>query len=130
MGGRDADSSTADNRKRVSKYLPHLVRLLIRFRDRNWLEFLAVLDSTFSMEGNSAEHVEAARKLFAGISEHDGLKDRSGPLALLELEKRARERSISKGIRKVLQTPLFELTPSLRPENPGKLPQVVLRPVW
>jgi len=61
---------------------------------------LAVLDATFSAEGDTAEHVEATRKFFTGIAEHDGLRDRSGPLALLELEKRAKERSISKGISK------------------------------
>jgi hypothetical protein len=72
-------------------------RLLIRFRDRNWLEFLAVLDATFSMEESAVERVEEARKFFSEIAELDGRKDRSGPLALLELEKRARERSISEG---------------------------------
>ncbi|KAF9792094.1 actin cytoskeleton organization protein [Thelephora terrestris] len=63
--------------------------------DRNWLEFLAVLDATFSMEESAVERVEEARKFFSEIAELDGRKDRSGPLALLELEKRARERSIS-----------------------------------
>ena len=53
------------------------------------------------MEGNTAEYVEGARNFFTEIAERDGPKDRSGPLALLELEKRALERSVSKGISKV-----------------------------
>lgn len=73
---------------------------MIGFSDRNWLEFLAILDATFSAEGNTPELVESARKFFTEIAESDGWKDRSGPLALLELEKRAKERSISKGISK------------------------------
>jgi len=61
---------------------------------------LAILDATFSAEGNTAEFVEATRRFFTEIAERDGQKDRSGPLALLELEKRANESSISKGISK------------------------------
>jgi len=59
---------------------------------------LAILDATFSTEGDTAEFVEATRKFFTEIAERDGQKDRSGSLALLELEKRASGRSISKGI--------------------------------
>jgi len=83
--------------------------LLIGHRDRNWLEFLAVLDATFSAEGNTAEYVEATRKFFTEVAERDGRKDRSGPLALLELEKRAKERSISKGISKICSNHLSAL---------------------
>lgn len=71
---------------------------MIRSRDRNWLEFLAILDATFTAEGNTADHVEETRNFFAKIAQRDEKKDRSGALALLELEKRAKECSISKGI--------------------------------
>ena len=98
VGGREADRSAADNRKRVSEYPRASFCLLIWPRDRNWLEFLAVLDATFSAEGDTTELVESTRKFFTEIAERDGQKDRSGPLALLELEKRVMERSISKGI--------------------------------
>ena len=98
MGGRDTDSSAADTRKRVSIHFRYFVRLLIRPRDRNWLEVLAILDATFSAERDTAEYVEEARKFFVEIAQRDGRKDRSGALALLELEKRAIERSVSKGI--------------------------------
>lgn len=84
-------------------------RLLIGFRDRNWLEFLAILGATFSAEGDTGELVEATRKFFAEIAERDGRKDRSGPLALLELEKRAKEHSISKGIFEVQPRPLIHI---------------------
>ena len=102
MGGRETVGSAADNRKRVSVYAQYFVRLLISFRDRNWLEFLAILDATFSMEGNATQYVEEARTFFAEVAERDGRKDRSGPLALLELEKRAKDRSIYKGAYKTL----------------------------
>lgn len=82
----------------MSAYSRYSVHLLTRFRDRNWLEFLAVLDATFSAEGDTVEYVGATRAFFNEIAERDGRKDRSSSLALLELEKRARERSISKGI--------------------------------
>ena len=86
--------------------IPHAPsRSLIWFRDRNWLEFLAVLDATFSAEGDTTEFVESTRKFLTEIAERDGQKDRSGPLALLELEKRAKERSISKGIFNIVSTP-------------------------
>jgi hypothetical protein len=53
------------------------------------------------MKENAIEHVEEARKFFSEIAELDGRKDRSGPLALLELEKRAKEHSISEGAFKI-----------------------------
>ncbi|KAJ2932908.1 hypothetical protein H1R20_g4212, partial [Candolleomyces eurysporus] len=67
-------------------------------RDRNWLEFLAVLDATFaqSSEGpDPASKVQQSRELFEHVAKEDGSKDRSGPLALLELEKRAKESGVS-----------------------------------
>ncbi|KAJ7774915.1 actin cytoskeleton organization protein [Mycena metata] len=74
--------------------------------DRNWLEFLSVLDATFSSLVSSAEPDEAAKtectlqvaktqELLAKLAEQDGPRDRSGLLALLELEKRARFHGIS-----------------------------------
>jgi len=97
--------------------IPHASpRLLIGFRDRNWLEFLAVLDATFSAEGDTTELVESARKFFTEIAERDGQKDRSGPLALLELEKRVMERSISKGTSNTRPDRLFTLNTVEDPE--------------
>ncbi|KAG6874208.1 hypothetical protein C0995_003754 [Termitomyces sp. Mi166 len=74
--------------------------------DRNWLEFLSILDATFSYFSSSVEsspsrregleQVEKTQELFTRIAEEDGSKDRSAALALLELEKRARNHGISK----------------------------------
>jgi N-terminal acetyltransferase B complex non-catalytic subunit len=74
-------------------------------RDRNWLEFLSVLDATFlpvshsALEGDASVYhtVEHSRELFAKVSEEDGLKDRSGRLALLELEHRANKHRVTQG---------------------------------
>jgi hypothetical protein len=80
---------------------------LPRCSDRNWLEFLSVLKATFSdvtgrEEKPSEEASEATRKkiqeareLFAKVVEKDGLKDRSGLLAQLELEKRSRAHGLT-----------------------------------
>ncbi|EPQ58725.1 hypothetical protein GLOTRDRAFT_13884, partial [Gloeophyllum trabeum ATCC 11539] len=70
-------------------------------KDRNWLEFLSVLDATFSSVTSSSpvdedsraeclERITQARELFNRVAEEDGVKDRSGLLALIELEKRSR----------------------------------------
>jgi hypothetical protein len=75
---------------------------------------LAILDATFSAEGDTTELVESTRKLFVEIAERDGRKDRSGPLALLELEKRANDHSISKGVSEIQPGPLFTLTVLLK----------------
>jgi N-terminal acetyltransferase B complex non-catalytic subunit len=81
-------------------------------RDRNWLEFLAVIDGVFasllsSSNGTSSPGeteraaclplITSAREFFTNIAQQDGKKDRSGFLALLELEKRARSYSLSTG---------------------------------
>lgn len=71
-------------------------------RDRNWLEFLSVLDSTFaplSLSPNETQNeekldlctknVSKTRNFLMEIAEQDGTRDRSAILALLELEKRA-----------------------------------------
>jgi N-terminal acetyltransferase B complex non-catalytic subunit len=79
-----------------------------RDSDRNWLEFLAVLDATFSYfapgsnpsdeeKSNCSNAMKKAEELFIKVSEEDGNKDRSGLLALLELEKRARDYGVSSG---------------------------------
>ena len=90
-------------------------------RDRNWLEFLAVLDATFDClvisptdvapttledaKKECATRVQETRVLFTWVVEEDGCKDRSGLLALLELEKRARDHGVSEGMCEVYQSP-------------------------
>ena len=77
-------------------------------RDRNWLEFLSVLDATFSYfdadtevsedsKTRCQEDIAKTHALFSTVAEQDGLKDRTGPLGLLELEKRARKHGLSTG---------------------------------
>ncbi|KAJ7581325.1 actin cytoskeleton organization protein [Mycena floridula] len=64
----------------------------IREGDRNWLEFVAVLDGTFPPTESSepaSEQITSIEVLFEQIAEKDGLKDRSGLLGLLELDKRS-----------------------------------------
>lgn len=67
--------------------------------DRNWLEFLSVLDATFWDVTSTPEpteenkescrhHINKTKEFLAQIADKDGSQDRSGPLALLELEKR------------------------------------------
>ena len=83
-----------------------VLTLIYVHSDRNWLEFLSVLDATFTgLEGEaSAEKAEEyksdvakSQQFFAQIADKDGLRDRSAPLALLELEKRALSHSLSTG---------------------------------
>ncbi|KAG6837306.1 hypothetical protein H0H93_011908 [Arthromyces matolae] len=76
--------------------------------DRNWLEFLSVLDATFSFFTSSVgsseslekglHEVQKTQESFKQIAENDGPKDRSAALALLELEKRARTHGLSQGL--------------------------------
>ncbi|KAJ7449885.1 actin cytoskeleton organization protein [Mycena latifolia] len=74
--------------------------------DRNWLEFLSVLDATFSpmasaqppdqsIKAASSLRLAKTQELFTRLAAQDGQKDRSALLALLELEKRARLHGIS-----------------------------------
>ncbi|KAF8651484.1 hypothetical protein AX16_004782 [Volvariella volvacea WC 439] len=81
-------------------------QLIAEKHDRNWLEFLAVLDAVFHPLGDGeapgeedkANYLDAVKKandLFIRVSEHDGPKDRSGLLAQLNLEWRARQHSLS-----------------------------------
>ena len=76
------------------------------FRDRNWLEFLSVIEGAIpatSPEGTTVDleatgpKVSRVRELFLKIAEEDGTKDRSAPLALLEVEKRALHHGLSQG---------------------------------
>lgn len=81
--------------------------------DRNWLEFLAVLDATFAdLTGGETKpseealdavraNVQETKNALLGVVEKDGLKDRSGLLALLELEKRARAHGLVDGASQV-----------------------------
>ncbi|KAJ7109453.1 actin cytoskeleton organization protein [Mycena epipterygia] len=77
--------------------------------DRNWLEFLSVLDATFSSiiaskdgqepdesaKSECSSHLTKTQELLTRLAVQDGNKDRSALLALLELEKRARLHGIS-----------------------------------
>jgi N-terminal acetyltransferase B complex non-catalytic subunit len=82
-------------------------------RDRNWLEFLSVIDGIFSdvaipqSEGipdlsesrmkECIEQIAETSAFFSQLIELDSSKERSGLLALLELEKRARLYGLSTG---------------------------------
>ena len=71
-------------------------------RDRNWLEFVSILDATFlpsalpngtHHESSSpspslfVQHKEKTRDLFSKVAEEDGRHDRAGWLGLMELER-------------------------------------------
>jgi N-terminal acetyltransferase B complex non-catalytic subunit len=59
--------------------------------------FCPPADVAVSEENHSVESLGAAREFFEEIASRDGKKDRSGLLAQLELEKRARAHAISDG---------------------------------
>lgn len=78
-------------------------------RNRNWLEFLAVVDAAIAdvtpqtLESDEAktsikESIDRASELFTSVADEDMRKDRSGLLALLELEKRSREHGLLSGL--------------------------------
>lgn len=77
----------------------------IKNKDRNWLEFVSVIDAAFasvqgpdvSEEGKSecSENVARTRGFLNEIAELDGSNNRSASLALLELEKNAFSHRIS-----------------------------------
>ncbi|CAA7271640.1 unnamed protein product [Cyclocybe aegerita] len=76
-------------------------QLILENKDRNWLEFLAVIDATLlsqpsGVASSSENKIKHAEELFTKVAEIDGLKDRSGLLALIELEKRSRTLGLSK----------------------------------
>jgi N-terminal acetyltransferase B complex non-catalytic subunit len=83
--------------------------------DRNWLEFLSVLDATFhdvaslqspdpseAAKTNCSENISQTQELFVRLAEQDGRSDRSASLALLELERRARLHKLSTGLLEIL----------------------------
>ena len=77
--------------------------------DRNWLEFLSILDATFSdvtspkevddaVKAACREQINKTQEFLAQVADRDGVRDRSGPLALLELELRSRKNDLSTGM--------------------------------
>ncbi|TCD64660.1 hypothetical protein EIP91_003821 [Steccherinum ochraceum] len=107
-------SLTVDEIRRDIKKLKGLVKeegevaqtRILEKKDRNWLEFLSVLDATFwdvtsvpepTEEAREAckKHITQTQNLLQQVADLDGLKDRSGMLGLLELEKRARQHGFS-----------------------------------
>ncbi|KAI0322196.1 N-acetyltransferase B complex non catalytic subunit-domain-containing protein [Amylostereum chailletii] len=81
---------------------------IVNEKNRNWLEFVSVLDATFSPLTSSAGEIGEtspnercaelrgqARELFSKVADEDGRNDRSGLLAQLELEQRARTHGLS-----------------------------------
>ncbi|KAF9535277.1 actin cytoskeleton organization protein [Crepidotus variabilis] len=74
-------------------------KLIVEKKDRNWLEFLAILDATLPAGASTGAEVEAqvsrARELFENVVKEDGAKDRSGHLALVDLEHRARTHGVT-----------------------------------
>lgn len=76
-------------------------RLSSSLSDRNWLEFLAVLDATFT-GSDVASNVKKSAELFEKVAAQDGPKDRTGLLALLDLENRARDAGVSAGMPKLI----------------------------
>ena len=52
---------------------------------------------TEAAKGPCAERVAHTREFFGKVVEEDGVKDRSGRLALLELEKRSRHHGLTTG---------------------------------
>ena len=85
-----------------------LIRPDVCFSDRNWLEFISVIDAVFPpVEGSDisegrtlerSENIEKTRAFLTEIAELDGSKNRSAPLARLELAKRASSLGISSGM--------------------------------
>ncbi|KAK2466858.1 hypothetical protein APHAL10511_001116 [Amanita phalloides] len=81
--------------------------------DRNWLEFVSVIDAVFAPfastsdpneEGrnNCAKAVKKVEELFSKVADEDGTRDRSGLLGLLELEKQAIHYGMSSGSSRLL----------------------------
>jgi hypothetical protein len=79
--------------------------------DRNWLEFVSVLDAAFApVQGSDIseerkseclENIEKTRVFLNEIAELDGSRNRSAPLACLELAKKALSHGISSGMMKL-----------------------------
>ncbi|KII88399.1 hypothetical protein PLICRDRAFT_54238 [Plicaturopsis crispa FD-325 SS-3] len=86
----------------------HAEQRIVEQKDRNWLEFISVLDATFSYvldrpvadldESTKSEflaHVSRTKDLFTRVAVEDGVRDRSGLLGLLELERRLKLHGVS-----------------------------------
>ena len=69
-------------------------------RDRNWLEFISVLDATFlpSTQPDLVQRVAKTRDLFIKTAEQDGGHDRTAWLAQMELEKRCAIHEVPLGV--------------------------------
>ena len=69
-------------------------------RDRNWLEFISVLDATFlpSTQPDLVQRVAKTRDLFIKTAEQDGSHDRTAWLAQMELEKRCGVHEVPSGV--------------------------------
>ncbi|KIJ16949.1 hypothetical protein PAXINDRAFT_168389 [Paxillus involutus ATCC 200175] len=76
--------------------------------DRNWLEFLSILDATFGLlsspkdgeiseelNNECRENIAKSRAFLTEVAQKDGTKNRAAPLALLELEHRAHKHGLS-----------------------------------
>ena len=106
QGRRQQEGERAEkvivDKKQVPTLLP-LSHSDQKDRDRNWLEFLAVLDAALPSTSSSCidsdvhPKIHRSKALFMKVVEEDGLKDRSGLLALLELERRTRLHNINQG---------------------------------
>jgi N-terminal acetyltransferase B complex non-catalytic subunit len=107
FGSKKANSpSSAYLRHGITSAVRRLARGLLVSSDRNWLEFLSVLDATFSYlrsEGDDAakekcsQHISETRLFLSNIAEEDGSKDRSATLALVELAKRTVSHGLDQG---------------------------------
>jgi N-terminal acetyltransferase B complex non-catalytic subunit len=98
-------------------------------RDRNWLEFISVLDATFAclvsptaephqkssdeVKAECCKYIHKAHGIFSRVAEEDGSRDRSGLLALLDLEHRSRMHGISSGMSSLVLSKI-SLTNGLR----------------
>jgi hypothetical protein len=93
--GRRGNSRASNSREKVSHTAIHLYLSSRGLRrDRNWLEFVSILDATFlpatrheSMHPDLEERVAKTRDLFTKVAEQDGNRDRAAWLGLMELER-------------------------------------------
>lgn len=110
----DRAEGLISDKKCVMLYVRVCERSLTLPSDRNWLEFLSVLDATFAYlslpaaEGENPKdtcktHIAKTQSFFEKVSQKDGRRDRSGFLGLLELEKRARTHEISSGLGSIVR---------------------------
>ncbi|KAF8910991.1 actin cytoskeleton organization protein [Gymnopilus junonius] len=89
---------------RIQEEAERAEQLIVEKKDRNWLEFLSVLDGavpaavsagTANKSTDAGANINRVQELFTKVAEEDASKDRSAALALLELEKRARTHGLS-----------------------------------